>query len=77
MLMIIPTNAELLLSDIKRLQDSPVSFNIILFQVVEHASSLTNKADKRTLSSKIFFIRFKVICKMVDAVSEQRDLAFD
>lgn len=39
-------DGHLLLSDIQFLQDSPVALDIVLSKVIQHASSLTNKADQ-------------------------------
>jgi len=53
-----------------------VTFNIIIFNVVEQSSSLTYQLQKAAAGMMILFVRFKMLGQIFDPCTEQGNLNF-
>lgn len=57
-------------------QDSPVTRDVFLHQVVQQTPTLTNKFQQTQLCAVIVLVNFQVFRQVTDPVSKQRDLGF-
>ena len=63
-----------LLSDAELFDDCAVTLNIHLHQVVQKVSSVTNHLEKTATAVVILVVHLEMLCEVVDAVCEKRDL---
>lgn len=54
----------------KLLDDSSVSLNISLLEIVKDTTSLTNELQQRTTCRVVFLVGFQMLCKMSDTVGK-------
>ena len=71
----LPHSVDLLLTEVQSLNDSTVTLDIYLLQVLQQLTALTDHLQHRTLSAEVVTVVFEVLCKVADTVREQRDLA--
>ena len=71
----LPHSADLLLTEVQSLNDSTITLDIYLLQVLQQLTALTDHLQHRTLSAEVVTVVFEVLCKVADTVREQRDLA--
>ena len=71
----LPHSADLLLTKVQSLNDSTVTLDIYLLQVLEQLTALTDHLQHRTLCAEVVTVALEVLCKVADTVREQRDLA--
>ena len=67
--------SDLLLTKVQSLNDSTVTLDINLLQVLEQLTTLTDHLQHSTLSAEVVTVVLEVLCKVADTVREQRDLA--
>ena len=61
---------ELLLTQVKLLNNVPISLNVNLLEVIKETASLTNQHKKRALCSIIFLVALQVLGKVSDTVGK-------
>ena len=66
---------DLLLTEVKSLDNCAVTLNVNLLQVLQQLATLTYEAQQRTLRAKVVLVALEVLCKVADTVRKQRDLA--
>ena len=71
----LPHSADLLLTEVQSLNDSTITLDIYLLQVLQQLTALTDHLQHRTLSAEVVTVVLEVLCKVADTVREQRDLA--
>ena len=71
----LPHSVDLLLTEVQSLNDSTVTLDIYLLQVLQQLTALTDHLQHRTLSAEVVTVVLEVLCKVADTVREQRDLA--
>ena len=65
-----------LLTEIQFFDERTILLNVLCFEVIEKAPSLTYEIQQRCLRSEIFSVFLEVACQVVDPVREKRDLPF-
>ena len=68
------TPHQLLLSDAELFNDSSVSVDVYLHEIVEKISSVTNHLKEAATAVVVLVVALEVLCEIVDSVSENRDL---
>jgi hypothetical protein len=63
-----------LLADAEFGDDALVTFGIVLFQVVEQATTLADEHEQTATRAVVFLVRLEVLCELTDALAQQRDL---
>lgn len=56
--------------------DALVTLGIVLFQVVEQATTLADEHEQTATRAVVFLVRLEVLRQLTDALAEQRDLNF-
>jgi hypothetical protein len=65
-----------LFSNVQFLDQGPVFLNILLFEVVQEASALSNQLNQGALGVEVFLVSSQVGGQVVDPMGEQRNLTF-
>jgi len=55
-------------------QDSTITLDVLLFEVVEQAAALTNHLEQTTTGVVILLVELEVLVEVVDALGQQSDL---
>ena len=71
----LPSFSRLLLTEVQSLDDSTVTFDVNLLQVLQQLTTLTYQAQQRTLCAEVVAVVFEVLSKVVDTVRKQGNLA--
>ena len=66
---------DLLLTEVKSLNDCAVALDINLLKVLQQLATLTYETQQRTLCAEVVLVALEVLCKVADTVRKQRDLA--
>ena len=64
----------ILLSDTELCDDSSVALDVLLCQVIEHLSSLTDHLQQTAAAVVILLVDLQVLCELSDALCEDGDL---
>lgn len=64
-----------LLTQTELLHDGTVALDVTVVKIVEQGTTLTYKLGQRTSGDEILVISFHMLCEVLDAISEQCDLA--
>ena len=64
----------LLLSEVQACDDRSVTLDVLLFEIVEQATALTDHFQQASARVMILLVEFEVLIEVVDALGEQRDL---
>ncbi len=60
----------LLFTQIKRFDNSSVSFNVYVLEVIKKTTTLTYQSQKRSLGIVILLVGFHVVGKVIDTVGK-------
>jgi hypothetical protein len=63
-------------SDIQLVDNGTIPFDISVLKVVQQASSLADHLKKSSSGMVVLFVRFQVVCQMVDSLCENGNLNF-
>lgn len=72
----VPFNERRLSAQTESLHDGTIAFNVVLVEIVKKRTTLAYELSQRASGDIVLVVCLHMLCEVLDAVGEQRNLAF-